>query len=437
MGAKPPEATDHAAAGPLAFDSADEAIRLRGVRVHNLQNIDLDIPRDRLTVITGPSGSGKSSLAFDTLFAEGQRQYIETLSTYARQFLHQLERPDVDLIEGLQPTISIDQRAGSRNPRSTVATVTEIHDYLRLLMARVGDVFCYRCGAPIRQQTPQQIADELLALGEGTKLILLAPLVRGRKGKHTEVFESIRKAGFVRARVDGTVYDLDAAPELSPRRSHTIEAVVDRLVVRENLRSRLLESLQLALRHGEGLVAAVSLPPGAAAETEWPEKRFSTEYACPECRLSYDEIEPRTFSFNSPYGACPTCDGLGVIAAGEGHALLAEHEAAESEVCSACGGARLRPEARSVRLAGLAIHDITALAVDEALRFFGQLHFSEVQTPVARPIVREIVSRLEFMRHVGLPYLTLDRPADTLSGGELQRIRLATSIGSGLVGVCY
>ncbi|HEX5442346.1 MAG TPA: ABC-ATPase UvrA, partial [Pirellulales bacterium] len=282
------EPTDEHAALSLATSAADdEVIRLRGVRVHNLQNIDLDIPRDRLTVITGPSGSGKSSLAFDTLFAEGQRQYIETLSTYARQFLHQLERPDVDLIEGLQPTIAIDQRAGSHNPRSTVATVTEIHDYLRLLMARVGEVFCYRCGAPIRQQTPEQIADELLALGEGAKLILLAPLVRGRKGKHTEVFEAIRKAGFVRARVDGTVYDLEAVPELAPRRNHTIEAVVDRLIIRQNLRPRLMESLHLTLRHGEGLVAVVYLTPGMPSDAAWLENRFSTEYACPECRLSY------------------------------------------------------------------------------------------------------------------------------------------------------
>ncbi len=425
------------AAEPPFWNPPDEVIRLRGVRVHNLQNIDLDLPRDRLTVITGPSGSGKSSLAFDTLFAEGQRQYIETLSAYARQFLHQLERPDVDLIEGLQPTIAIDQRAGSHNPRSTVATVTEIHDYLRLLMARVGEVFCYRCGAPIRQQTPEQIADELLALGEGAKLILLAPLVRGRKGKHTEVFEAIRKAGFVRARVDGTVYDLEAVPELAPRRNHTIEAVVDRLIIRQNLRPRLMESLHLTLRHGEGLVAVVNLTPGMPSDAAWLENRFSTEYACPECRLSYDEIEPRTFSFNSPYGACPACDGLGVVLPADVSNATAGPDTADASVCSACGGARLRPEARNVRLAGRAIHEITALAVDDARRFFGELRFSDAQAPVAAPLVREIAARLEFIEHVGLPYLTLDRPADTLSGGELQRIRLATSIGSGLVGVCY
>ncbi|HUY92408.1 MAG TPA: excinuclease ABC subunit UvrA [Pirellulales bacterium] len=498
-----------------------ELIRVRGARVHNLQNINLDIPRDQLVVITGPSGSGKSSLAFDTLFAEGQRQYIESLSVYARQFLHQLERPDVDLIEGLQPTISIDQRAGSRNPRSTVATVTEIYDHLRLMLARVGQVFCYQCGSPIRQQTPEQIVDVLVALPEGTKAILLAPLVRGRKGQHVEIFEAIRKAGFVRARVDGEVYDLDAAPTLAPRKNHTIEAVVDRLVLRDSVRPRLAESIQLALRHGEGLVAVTYLPPGASPADGWQETLYSTEHSCPKCLLSYEELEPRTFSFNSPYGACPVCEGLGLqtafdpelvapdatlsLAAGaiapwrngapaaaERHcrqlgtfssnemkwnapleklrpkdrsalfggdgrdfpgviALLEhEYESAKSDaarqrleafrgelVCPACGGARLRPEARSVRVCGKAIHEITALPVDAARQFFAGLEFGEQQQPVATPIVAEIMSRLDFLVQVGLDYLSLDRPADTLSGGELQRIRLATGIGSGLVGVCY
>ena len=288
-----------------------DVIRVRGARVHNLQNVSLDIPRDQLVVITGPSGSGKSSLAFDTLFAEGQRQYIESLSVYARQFLHQMERPDVDLIEGLQPTVSIDQRAGSRNPRSTVATVTEIYDHLRLLMARTGEVSCYQCGAPIRQQTPEQIVDALLALPEGTKAILMAPIVRGRKGQHAEAFEAIRKAGFVRARVDGEVYDLDAAPKLAPRKNHTIEAVVDRLILRDSVRPRLAESIQLALRHGEGLVAVTYLAPGGDSDRDWQECLYSTEYACPQCKISYEELEPRTFSFNSPYGACPLCEGLG------------------------------------------------------------------------------------------------------------------------------
>jgi excinuclease ABC subunit A len=496
-----------------------EAILIRGCRVHNLQNLDLDIPRDRLVVITGPSGSGKSSLAFDTLFAEGQRQYIESLSAHARQFLHQMERPDVDLIEGLQPTISIDQRAGSQNPRSTLATVTELYDHLRLLFARLGEPFCYQCGAPIAQQMPEQIQAEIQALQPGTKVMLLAPLVRGRKGQHEEVFANIRKAGFVRARVDGEVVELEAVPKLVRQKNHTIEAVVDRIVIRENIDSRLAESIGVALRHGEGLLGITYLPPGT--ET-WLDRMFSTEYACPLCKLSYEELQPRTFSFNSPYGACPACDGLGTVrafdpdlvlprlelslsggaiapwrsdrnplvrrhraqvleflqAAGltagqplaelkpkalkgllEGErngfpgllALLDEEYAAAADddirerleafrasiPCAACGGARLRPEARSVLVGGRAIHQVAALTVSEAREFFAQLEFPAAQRPIAEPILREIRARLDFLDQVGLGYLNLDRSADSLSGGELQRTRLATGIGSGLVGVCY
>jgi len=498
-------------------------IRLRGVRVHNLRNLDLDIPRDRLVVITGPSGSGKSSLAFDTLFAEGQRQYIESLSVYARQFLHQLERPDVDSIDGLQPTISIDQQAGTQNPRSTVATVTEIYDYLRLLFARVGTPHCYRCGTEIRQQSPTQIVDALAALAEGSKVILLAPLVRGRKGQHQEVVEAIRKAGFVRARVDGAVYEIDSIPTLAKAKQHTIEAVVDRLIIREGVRTRIAESVQLSLRHGPGLIVAAVLPPGADAKSDaWTETMFSTEHACPTCGLSYEELEPRTFSFNSPYGACRTCDGLGSRVAfdpdlvvtdrslslasgavapwrgvpatvtakhrreiapyaathefrwntpleslkppvltgllhGEGSefpgvlgilerefsgattpAALQRWEKFRGVVaCPTCHGARLRSEAQSVTIASRAIHEVTALTVDHARAYFTALEFQDVAREIATPIITQIQSRLDFLGNVGLSYLTLDRSADSLSGGELQRIRLASSIGSGLVGVCY
>jgi excinuclease ABC subunit A len=499
-----------------------EQIRIRGARVHNLQNLDLDIPHNQLVVVTGPSGSGKSSLAFDTLYAEGQRQYIESLSVYARQFLNQMERPDVDLIEGLQPTVSIDQRAGIRNPRSTVATVTEIYDYLRLLYARVGEARCYQCGAPIRQQSPEQILDTLLSLADGTRMMILAPIVRGRKGQHKEVFEAIRKAGFNRARVNGTVVDLDDPPELVRQKSHNIEAVIDRVVVRAGARNRLAESINLAIKHGEELVLATYEEKTPAGQSLWHDLLFSTQYACPNCKISYEELEPRTFSFNSPYGACPKCEGLGVLlqfdpelvvpnpalslaqgaiapwkkasaaamekhrrsmeeslgAAGAGWELPLEQfkpkaleqllrgdgkrfgglltllekeyvtttnettkqwlEAFRGPVpCPECGGARLRPEARAVRIGEKAIHQVTALTVKQGREFFASLTFAEDQEPIAHPLVSEIASRLEFLDRVGLEYLTLDRPADTLSGGELQRVRLATGLGSGLVGVCY
>lgn len=504
--------------------NGENVIRIRGARVHNLKNIDVDIPRDRLVVITGPSGAGKSSLAIDTLFAEGERQYVESLSTYARQFLNQMERPDVDLIEGLQPTVCIDQRPGSQNPRSTVATVTEIYDYLRVLMARLGEPLCYQCGTPIRQQTLEQIRDRLLLLPEGTKLMLLAPLVRGRKGKHQEVLARVRKAGLVRVRVDDEVFDIDNVPDLSARQPHRIDAVVDRIIVRKGIDARLAESLALAIEHGEGRVVACYLENGGegGASISWRDELFSTLYACPNCNLSYEELEPRTFSFNSPYGACPTCDGLGrledfdpelivpnrdksleadAVAPWKGSSaaaqkkrqkliepflkshkatwktplaqlsdegfhqllygdsgdfpglvtLLNQQFATETDegerdrlaayrgqtVCPACGGSRLRPEATHVRLGGKAIHEITALSVSQATEFFSTLPFASHEQPIAQPLIAEIVRRLEFLQRVGLPYLTLDRAADTLSGGEHQRVRLATAIGSGLVGVCY
>ncbi|MEI8371806.1 MAG: excinuclease ABC subunit UvrA [Planctomycetota bacterium] len=394
-------------------------IRIHGARTHNLQNLDLALPRDRLVVVTGPSGSGKSSLAFDTLHAEGQRQYIESLSPYARQFLHQLERPDVDLIEGMQPTISIDQRAGSPNRRSTVATVTEIYDYLRLLYARLGESTCYQCGTLIRQQSLEQILETLLSRPTGTRMMILAPIIRGHKGQHREAIEGIRKAGFLRARINGEMLEVNEPPELSPQKVHHIEAVVDRIVIREGVEPRLAESIRLAVRHGDGLVLASEAVHGGTAEPQWRDELFSTLYSCPNCKISYEEIEPRTFSFNSPYGACPACEGLAQVA------------------CPECHGARLRPEARAVRLAGKAIHEATAANVTAAYAFFQGLTFPADRRPIAEPITSEILSRLDFLGKVGLGYLTLDRPAETLSGGELQRVRLASGLGSGLVGVCY
>ena len=506
----------------LAVDS----ISIRGARVHNLKCVDLDIPRDRLVVITGPSGSGKSSLAFNTLYAEGQRQYIESLSVYARQFLHQLQRPDVDLIEGLPPTICIDQRPEHQGRRSTVATTTEIYDRLRLLMARLGSVHCYQCGEQVQQQSPEQIKDRIMDLPSGTKTMILAPLVRGRRGAHKEVFTKIRKAGFVRVRIDGDVFDLENLPELSSRKTHEIDAVVDRVIIRDGIRSRVAASVAHALEHSTGLVGICYLTPESearsTANSSWQNQLFSTQYACPNCELSYEEIQPRTFSFNSPYGACPVCEGIGrleqfdvdavipnwdvsyddgaVVAWKNATAAFAKKNTAAVEAfldkhkvdrtaclsalsgksrhqllygdekqfvgivvmleqeystssskkrvselatyrasltCDACAGSRLRPEARNVRLQGKAIHEITSMPIAEANAYFRSLEFDEERAAVADPLVDEIRKRLDFLERVGVAYLTLDRPTDTLSGGELQRVRLATSIGSGLVGVCY
>ncbi|MAV34267.1 MAG: ABC-ATPase UvrA [Planctomycetaceae bacterium] len=509
--------------GISAVESRD-CIRIRGARAHNLQNLNLDIPRNRLVVMTGPSGSGKSTLALDTLFAEGQRQYIETLSIYSRQFFHQRERPDLDSIDGLQPTICLDQHLGAANPRSTVATLTEIYDYLRLLMARLGHVICHGCGETIRQQTVEQIRDRLLELPEGTKLMLLAPMVRGRRGQHQEVFAQIRKARFVRTRIDGTVFDIDDLPELSPRRVHDVEAVVDRIKINDASRARLTESIQVAVQYGDGLVLACFQDPELRHDTPggWRDELFSTLYACPGCGISVAEIEPRTFSFNSPYGACPQCAGLGhrlqfdpariivdpAVSMAAGAVLpwknlaagaiknielqlgpflqkagsgwrrpLSELPPAQREMlldgdgedfpgilqmlekeyvtatdrkrreqlelfrgdvcCRVCRGARLRPEALSVSLFDHTIGDITCTPVSDVIGLLEAFPFDASQQPIARPILADVLQRLRFLDAVGVGYLTLDRAADTLSGGELQRVRLATSIGAGLVGVCY
>jgi excinuclease ABC subunit A len=489
-------------------------IRLLGARAHNLRNLTVEIPQNQLVVITGPSGSGKSSLAFDTLFAEGQRQYIETLSTYARQFLPQLERPDVDEIRGLPPTICIDQRQGGRNPRSTVATVTEIYDYLRLLMARFGNAKCFQCGTPIQQQSPEQIQDRVLRLADGTKTILLAPLVVGRKGEHREVLAGIRKTGLVRARIDGQIHDIENTPVLDARKPHTIEAVVDRIVVRTGIDSRAAESVRMALQVGEGVLGICY----QNQDGEWIDETHSTRYACPNCDVSVAEIEPRSFSFNSPFGACEQCSGLGIAAQFDpeilipdrsrsldqgavlwfgdtlakrkrlrkllsvspddgswsraldtwnselwtqfwdgdashaGLAQLAEKEWATatdpeklaeleyfrtSQPCAACHGGRLRPESLSVTIAGKNIHEICAQPIKEAVEFFSSQDWQGPHRGAAQLLCDEITRRLNFLNRVGLSYLSLARSADTLSGGELQRVRLATCIGSGLVGVCY
>ncbi len=402
----------------------DGVIRIRGARVHNLQNVDLDLPRDAVTVITGVSGSGKSSLAFDTLYAEGQRQYIDSLSAYARQFLDQIPRPDVDSIDGLAPTLAIDQQPGSTGVRSTVATITEIYDYLRLLYARVGTPHCGKCGSSISQQSSDAIFDSLSALAVGTKIVLMAPMVRGRRGAHREVLETIQKVGLIRARVDGETFLLDDVPPLAARKNHSIEAIVDRLSIRAGIESRLHESVALALRLGNGVLTALV----QNSTGDWDESIYSTAMACIECGASFEEIEPRTFSFNSPYGACPECDGLGRTGQDD-----------RQKVCAACGGGRLRAEALRVTINGMPIHTLTSMPLADAASWMESAasQLTGLQARVAAPIQTEVCKRLEFLQRVGVSYLTLNRPADTLSGGELQRVRLATSIGSGLVGVCY
>ncbi|GAB4262967.1 excinuclease ABC subunit UvrA [Thermincola ferriacetica] len=508
---------------------AKDKIIVKGARVHNLKNIDVEIPRDKFVVVTGLSGSGKSSLAFDTIYAEGQRRYVESLSAYARQFLGQMDKPDVDYIEGLSPAISIDQKTTGRNPRSTVGTVTEIYDYLRLLFARVGHPHCPECGQPIAQQTVDQMVDRLMQFPERTKVQILAPLVRGRKGEYVKVFEDIRKQGYVRVRVDGEIRDLSEGIKLDKNKKHTIEVVVDRVIIKPEIERRLADSLELALGLSGGIVVVDVI--------DQQEITFSQNFACVDCGISLAEIAPRMFSFNNPYGACPACSGLGfkmeidpdlvvpdkskslaegaivpwnrtpngyytqALAAvaraygfsmdtpfdrltpeqvhivlygtggrpiemrfakeGRDHRFNMSFEGvinnlarryrettsdwAREEIeeymstspCPECGGARLKKESLAVKIAGRSIYDVTRLSVAEALEFFNRLQMTEREQVIARQVLKEIRERLKFLVNVGLDYLTLDRSAGTLSGGESQRIRLATQIGSGLVGVLY
>ncbi|MFU8890561.1 MAG: excinuclease ABC subunit UvrA [Anaerosomatales bacterium] len=506
-----------------------ESISIRGAREHNLKGFDLEIPRDQLVVITGLSGSGKSSLAFDTIYAEGQRRYVESLSAYARQFLGQMSKPDVDHIEGLSPAVSIDQKTTSKNPRSTVGTVTEIYDYLRLLYARVGIPHCPICGRPIQRQTPDQIVDRILELAGGTKFQVLAPVIRGRKGEHGKLFDELRKEGFTRVRVDKAMRTLDEEIVLDKKFKHDIEVVVDRLVMKDGVRTRLADSVETALRLAAGTVVV--------STGEGEEISFSQALACPVHGVSMDELAPRDFSFNAPYGACPDCAGLGsrlevdpdlivpdgsrsldegaikpfargmnyypqLVAAAAKHldvptdvawdelpeparsalmnglgderiridyltrdgrethwfsryegalaSVMRRFEESESEAvkekleeymavipCKTCGGTRLKPEILAVTFGGINIHDVTVMSAKASLAFFESVELTEREAQIARRVIKEIVERLRFLVDVGLDYLTLERGTATLSGGEAQRIRLATQIGSGLMGVLY
>ncbi|WP_455379909.1 excinuclease ABC subunit UvrA [Acidihalobacter prosperus] len=507
-------------------------IRIRGARTHNLKNIDIDLPRSQLVVLTGLSGSGKSSLAFDTLFAEGQRRYVESLSAYARQFLSMMEKPDVDYIEGLSPAISIEQKTTSHNPRSTVGTITEIYDYLRLLYARAGSPYCPDHDLPLEAQTISQMVDHVLTLPEGTRIMLLAPLVSGRKGEHTQVIEGLRSQGFIRARIDGEIHEIDHPPSLDPKRKHTIEVVIDRLRVRPDIDLRLAESLETALRLGQDIARVAFMD-----DSSLDDLVFSSRYACPECGYSLAELEPRLFSFNNPFGACETCDGLGVqtffdperiiihpelslaggvirgwdkrnehyyrliralashykfepdtpwgelperirqiILEGSGKESITitdrdargkpvkrshpfegilpnmsrryretESHAVREELsrylstrrCASCGGSRLNRTARHVFINGHALPELTRIPIEKTLIFFSELNLPGRRGQIAAKIIKEILARLNFLVNVGLDYLTLERSADTLSGGEAQRIRLASQIGAGLVGVMY
>ena len=436
-------------------------IRIRGARQHNLKNINLDIPKDKLIVITGLSGTGKSSLAFDTIYAEGQRRYIESLSTYARQFLEQLEKPDVDSIDGLSPSISIEQKTVSKNPRSTVATVTEIYDYLRVLYANLGEAYCYKCGRKITQQSPQQMVDEIMKLPEKTKLIIYSPVVRQKKGEFKSLFEDLLKNGFTRVRVDGEVHYLEDEIKLDKNKKHEIDVVIDRLIIKKGIESRLIDSIETGLNLSGGLIKVEVVD-------KREEKIFSEKFACIHCGISYSEVSPRLFSFNNPYGACPVCKGLGYITEIDKYsAITSEYDYYYLEDaylrwknfevspekrfrlknllnkflvekrCPECNGARLKKEALAIKFKGKNIYEFTEMTVSEALDFMENLNLTEREFEIGKRVINEIENRLSFLKKVGLEYLTLNRRSSTLSGGESQRIRLAAQIGSALTGVIY
>lgn len=426
----------------------DEAIVVKGARTHNLKNLSVTIPRDTLTVITGLSGSGKSSLAFDTIYAEGQRRYVESLSAYARQFLEQVGKPEVDLIEGLSPTISIEQKTVGYNPRSTVGTVTELWDYMRLLYSRIGKPFCYRCGKPIKSQSPQQITDQVLGYPENTKLAILAPVIKGRKGEYQKELLQLRQRGFVRVRIDGEVLDLSQDIALDKNKKHTIDVYVDRLIIKGDrgvLGTRVSDSVELALKLGEGQLI-LEVIGGKGSE----EVMLSEKFACQDCGISYPAPEPRTFSFNSPMGACPSCDGLGIdrrfTAAAESeedadarneNPIFLDEVTPDTHPCPECRGQRLRIESRYFKISGKNISDVAELAVTDLAAFFDKVKLSEREHLIANRIIQELTERIRFLNEVGVGYLTLARQASSLSGGESQRIRLATQIGTSLVGVIY
>ncbi|HSF59375.1 MAG TPA: ABC-ATPase UvrA, partial [Candidatus Binatia bacterium] len=410
-------------------------IVVKGARVHNLKNIDVEIPRDKLVVITGVSGSGKSSLAFDTLYAEGQRRYLESLAADARQFLQQMERPDVDIIEGLAPAIAVQQKAGLSSPRSTVGTLAEIYDYLRLFFARVGQPTCIQCGSEIAAQTIEQISDQLLFLPDNTRIVVLSPIALGPDGEPRVVLQELARLGFVRAKIDGQIHELAQAMQIDvEQRSPTIELIVDRLALRPGIERRLADSLEVASRFGRQVIK-VEIAAGAGSAPA-QELVFTQRFVCIQCGLSLPEITPRLFSFNSPQGACPACKGLGMASKPPRGTKAAGTEAGD-QPCSECKGTRLRKESLAVKVAGKSIADLTSLSLLDIRDFFERLKLGKERGVVGQKVLREVNSRLQFLIQLGLDYLTLDRSAATLSSGEAQRVRLATQLGSNLAGVLY